>query len=134
MKKFIIASLSVLILIAGLTAYKVVNNSAEKQKVVVSEPPKTQPATAAADTTKNNENINKEEEKPKETTASGVYVGQIDGNSIEVKVDGNPIALYFSDEVKESFNSKAYKEGSKVEITYYKNDKGQTILTNIKIK
>lgn len=69
---------------------------------------------------------------PTETSASGYYVGQIDNNSIEVKINNKPTALYFSDTVKKSFNGKNFKKDGKVDVTYYKNDKGQLILTSIK--
>lgn len=69
---------------------------------------------------------------PTETSASGYYVGQIDNNSIEVKINNKPTAMYFSDSVKKSFNNKNFKKGGKVDVTYYKNDKGQLILTSIK--
>jgi hypothetical protein len=69
---------------------------------------------------------------PTETSASGYYVGQIDNNSIEVEINNKPTALYFSDSVKKSFNTKNFKKGTRVDVTYYKNDKGQLILTGIK--
>ncbi|MCM8711488.1 hypothetical protein M2651_10690 [Clostridium sp. SYSU_GA19001] len=133
MKKFIITFLSILLLITGLTACstsKIENN----QKVSVSEQSKSEPASVSADTSTKDNKTDKPTEKQNLTTSSGIYVGQIDGNSVEIKVDNKPTAFYFSDAVKESFDSNAYKEGCKVEITYYKNNNGQTILNSIKIK
>lgn len=143
MKKLIIISI-VLVFITVFTACK---TSTTPSKDKVSEPPKTTTEIPKD----SNGNTDKQTEKPvddktpnntpqaiaiptKATDISAVYVGQIDGNSIEVRINGVEAALFFSNSVKDTFDSSLFKKDSKVQVTYSKNDKGQYILTNIKNK
>lgn len=128
MKKLFLLAIVVLLLAGGVSGCKT-DVSTERPKPVASEPAKT-----SNETNKSTEEPKKETGKVKVTTASGTYVGQMDGNSIEVTIDGNPTAFYFSEAVKESFDAKAYKKDAKVEVTFYKNENGQTILNSIEIK
>jgi hypothetical protein len=141
MKKVITATI-ILTLITVFTACKAPVNQS-KDKVVVTEPAKT-----PSDTPKDKpDDTIKQPEKPQETKtpdkpsasepskatdASAVYIGQIDSNSIEVKINGVTTALFFSNSVKNSFDSNLFKRDSQVLVTYSKNEKGQNILTSIK--
>jgi hypothetical protein len=62
---------------------------------------------------------------------SGEYVGQIDNNSIEVMINGEATALYFSPEISDTFSAKNLKEKDKVTISFYNNEHSQNILTAI---
>lgn len=59
----------------------------------------------------------------------GTYIGQIDNNSIEVEAAGETLVLRLSEDVRESLAN--VKEGSKVNITYKKNEDGQWLLEKI---
>jgi len=71
-----------------------------------------------------------EEEKSYEV--SGQYVGQIDGNSVEVVVDGNPQAFRVTSEVKEYIEKENIDTGRKVTIMYRQSPSGPEI-TKIKL-
>lgn len=69
-------------------------------------------------------------------TDSGRYVGQIDSNSIEVKISGAPDAIAakafrLSDGVKAKFDSYGLKSGDVIRFTYQTNEHGQGIITEI---
>jgi hypothetical protein len=70
---------------------------------------------------------------PQIVTVQGTYVGQMDSNSIEVTVADKPMALYFSEIVKAKFAEKGLKKGDPVKIQYYRNIRGQNILTSIEL-
>lgn len=76
----------------------------------------------------NGQNSTIEEEKPVES--KGIYVGQIDGTSIEIKIDGEP-AAYRHDEALRKVVEKL-KEGEAVFFTFTKNEHGQSVLSEIK--
>lgn len=59
----------------------------------------------------------------------GSYVGQIDGHSVEIIVDGEPTAFRHDEELKAYIES--LKKDDKVRFTYFKNEHGQLILTSI---
>ena len=59
---------------------------------------------------------------------NGIYVGQIDGNSIEINIDNNPGA-FVTTEVQEQIDK--LQEGSRVKIQYFENEYGQLILKSI---
>lgn len=68
---------------------------------------------------------------------SGMYVGRIDSNFIEIKISGVPEgksarSFMLSDELKEGFEKLGLKEGGQVGFSYRANDKGQMVLTEIK--
>jgi hypothetical protein len=142
MKKFI-AIAAILAVVSGFTACQA-PALPSKDKVVVTNPPKVSTETP----TDNTGGTGKQPQKPEEnktpitppaadlpskgSDVSAVYVGQIDGNSIEVKIDGKRVALFFSSSVKASFDTSLFKSGSTVRVTYSKNDKGQLVLTSIK--
>ena len=67
---------------------------------------------------------------------SGTYVGQIDNNSIEIKISGVPEekaakAFRFTDDSKAIFDGLELQEGDKVKFQYYINEDEQNILVNI---
>lgn len=64
-------------------------------------------------------------------TAKGVYQGQVDGSSIEVKVNDQLLVLRLEGEMLKTFNSKMFAKGTHVEFSYYKNSYGQLILQHI---
>ncbi|MFZ5966904.1 MAG: hypothetical protein ACOYVK_06990 [Bacillota bacterium] len=68
----------------------------------------------------NNENVFEDVE--------GVYVGQIDSNSIEIMIDGEPMA-FRTEKVQDA--AADLEENDKVIITYEKNEFDQLILTKI---
>lgn len=67
----------------------------------------------------------------------GVYTGQIDSNSIEIKVSGTKApkddyrAFRFSEEIKNKFDSLQLNTGDEVLFTYTVNEHNQQILTSI---
>ncbi|MHB1126991.1 MAG: protease complex subunit PrcB family protein [Bacillota bacterium] len=68
---------------------------------------------------------------------SGTYTGQIDGNSIEIKISGVPDqlaarAFRLGEQVKKEFESYQLKTGDQVLFTYYANENGQQVITDIK--
>lgn len=127
MKKLTVFALTSLILTTALTAYKLEVVQPQKIKAADKAP---QGSTYAVQTAVATQAAAKEQEKP--VTAAASYEGQIDSNSIEVKIDNKPVALFFSESVKASFKPGSFTKGAKVEVTYYKNDKGQLILTSVK--
>lgn len=62
----------------------------------------------------------------------GVYSGQIDNNSIEISVNGEPGAFRIDDSFAAVIDS--LKEKDKVSLSYYKNGYGQQILTRLEKK
>ncbi|EOD00932.1 protease complex subunit PrcB family protein [Caldisalinibacter kiritimatiensis] len=60
----------------------------------------------------------------------GTYIGQIDDNSIEMKVNDKTNAYRLSEDVKENINKLA--TGDKVQFTYKENENGQLIILDIK--
>lgn len=62
--------------------------------------------------------------------ADGVLTGQIDGNSIEIKVDGEFRAFRLDEQMKQRIDS--FEDGSNVRIVYYENEHGQLILMELK--
>lgn len=58
----------------------------------------------------------------------GVYVGQIDGNSIEVQVDGESMVFWMVDIGKAIDN---IEEGQKVSVEYEEGENGQLLLVKI---
>jgi PBP1b-binding outer membrane lipoprotein LpoB len=59
----------------------------------------------------------------------GIYIGQIDNNSIEVEASGDTLVLRLSDEVRDTVAH--LEDGSKVSIVYKKNENDQWILEKI---
>lgn len=60
----------------------------------------------------------------------GIYVGQIDPHSVEIKINGEPMAFQIL-EVKELFDLLKLKEGDKIEFTYYENKNKELIIKSI---
>ena len=78
------------------------------------------------DTSSSNTNKTNTTSEIKVEIAEGNYVGQIDGTSIEIIINGVPTAFRLSEkllEVIEKLNT-----NDRVKITYYKNEYGQNIL------
>lgn len=62
---------------------------------------------------------------------TGEYVGQIDANSVEIKINGLPGTFRLNDSLKEYFEKNEIKTGTKVLIKY-ELEAGMQILTEIK--
>ncbi len=142
MKNFIAIGVILAVLI-GFTACKTSINLL-KDKVVVTESPQNSADAPKENSSGTNIQLDKPQESKtasaiteanlplKDNDITAVYAGQIDGNSIEVKIDGKNAALFFSSSVKSSFDTSLFKSGSTVQVTYNKNEMGQLILTSIK--
>jgi hypothetical protein len=125
MKKIIAICICATVIIGGFFTYKAMA-SAPKDTLAAGECT-LYDGDAKADDTKGK--IKAEEAKI--DIVKGEYVGQIDGNSIEVKINGEATALYFSPEISDTFSSKKLKSKDKVTLSFYKNKNGQNILSAI---
>jgi len=65
-------------------------------------------------------------------TDCGTYVGQIDNNSIEIKVDGEAKAFQLSDRVKENFAQLGLQTDDKVVFSYVPRGNEQMMIIDIK--
>ncbi|MGI6686486.1 MAG: hypothetical protein ACOX47_13635 [Bacillota bacterium] len=65
-------------------------------------------------------------------TDCGTYVGQIDNNSIEIKVDGEAKAYQLSERVKENFEQIGLKADDKVVFSYVPRANEQMMIIDIK--
>lgn len=86
-----------------------------------SEPEQTSDSEETSNSQPNNNNTSEDQGEVK--IDSGRYVGQIDSNSIEIKISGVPDeiaarAFQLSDEVKEKFQEYGFKEGDEVIFDY----------------
>lgn len=84
----------------------------------------------------NDANEDENAESDQNEKMSVEYSGQIDNNSIEVKSNGDFMAVRLSEEVKEYFNSesedyKNFQEGDQISITYTTNEHDQIIAIDI---
>ncbi len=61
---------------------------------------------------------------------NGVYVGQIDSHSIEIKINGESKAFEIEN-IIQPFESLNLEEGEGVMLSYVKNDSGQLVINNI---
>lgn len=62
----------------------------------------------------------------------GEFVGQIDANSVEIIIDGNPLAFQLADQVKLLTDLEGIAEGTPVEISFI-NDDGSMIITELQV-
>jgi Cu/Ag efflux protein CusF len=62
----------------------------------------------------------------------GVYVGQIDGGSIEIKVDGEARAYRYDDKLKSFIEG--LNTGESIDISFFENKNGQLVIIEIKRK
>ena len=131
MKKIISICICVAVSVGGFFTYKALASEQKdvsiEQKDTVAEGCTLYDGDAKADETKGK--IKAEEAKIE--IVKGEYVGQIDGNSIEVKINGEATELYFSPEISDTFSSKKLKSKDKVTLSFYKNKNGQNILSAI---
>lgn len=65
----------------------------------------------------------------KRVSESGIYVGQIDNNFIEINVSNKPISFMLTDESKKLIEK--IDENEKVDFVYFKNQKNQFVLVSI---
>ena len=71
-------------------------------------------------------------------TDSGTYVGQIDGNSIEVKISGVPEekatkACRLGEKIRDRFDELGLETGDVIKFTYHLNDFDQPVIETIEI-
>ncbi len=69
---------------------------------------------------------------------SGRYNGQIDSNSIEIKLSGvpegiEPQAFRLSESIKETFDTYQFKTGDTLKFSYSVNEHGQNIISELTI-
>ena len=67
---------------------------------------------------------------------SGRYIGQVDSNSIEIRISGvpdsiDPKVFRLSDDVKTQFNSYNLKTNDQIKFTYQENAHGQAVIVQI---
>lgn len=77
-----------------------------------------------------------QEEKQEIKTGTGTYVGQIDGNSVEIIVSGTAEetatrAFRLSPELREAFDQIGLQDNSPVKFEYYVDSDDQWLLMNI---
>lgn len=65
-------------------------------------------------------------------TDAGIYVGQIDANSIEIKVSGEPKAFQLGERLKEGFEALGLKTEDRVVFSYIPRANEQMMLIDIK--
>ena len=65
-------------------------------------------------------------------TDAGTYVGQIDSNSIEIKINGEPKAFQLSERVKENFEQIGLKTDDRVVFSYILRANEQSMIIDIK--
>lgn len=65
---------------------------------------------------------------------TGEYVGQIDSNSVEIEIEGQPRAFRLSPEVKLQLETSEPKAGQQVEVKYIRPSVGQEELIYMKAK
>jgi len=71
---------------------------------------------------------------PRSLTGKGEYVGKIDNNSIEIRVEGRAQAFWVAEELKNSPVYAALTEGSDIEFTYYLGEYQRAVITDIKVR
>jgi hypothetical protein len=73
-----------------------------------------------------------------EIIATGVYQGQADNNFIEIKIDGQSedtayMVFMLTGTIKDNFEDLGLNTGDGVQLTYYKNEAGQLVLTQLSL-
>lgn len=61
----------------------------------------------------------------------GIYIGQVDNNFIEIK-SNEEYKVYYIGNIEDKFKSQNINDGDKIEYSFYKNEKGQLILIDIR--
>lgn len=64
-----------------------------------------------------------------EVEATGIYNGGIDSNSVEIEVNGEALAFRLSEQLKEELEGRLPTSNTVVNLTYFKNEHNQLILT-----
>lgn len=67
----------------------------------------------------------------KVTSENGIFIGQIDNNSIEIKINGTAAAFRFTDVSKTVFEQLKLKEMDSITVYYFKNSEGQNIIIRL---
>ena len=66
-------------------------------------------------------------------TKVGIYFGLADNHTIEVSIDGKPVALRLTDEVMPRFQALKLKKDDKIEIVFFENSDKQLVVTEIRV-
>lgn len=80
--------------------------------------------TPAAQTTGTNQSITVK-------SGSGIYNGEIDSNSVEIKFNGEDKAFRLSDSVKKLFEGDTIKAGDRVSFSYIEDQYGRLVITGV---
>ncbi|MFT9496594.1 hypothetical protein [Anaerosolibacter sp.] len=115
---FVLIGMMSLGVFAGCT--KTQPQEKKPEEVVVTQPAEKQ------ETTVPNETSQKEDQDTKKV--EGIYIGQIDGNSIEVQVNGEPMVFWMED-IGRVIDGLEGKE--KISIQYKENENGQLKLIQV---
>lgn len=121
MGRKIVSLLAVFILLAGLMA-----GCGKKENKAVDAPDQKNPAAQNGSAYSGQEGVTTPEK-----AGSGIYNGQIDGNSVEIKFNGEDKAFRLSEEVKTVFEGKALQSKDIVSFKYYEDQYGRMVLTSI---
>jgi len=72
-----------------------------------------------------------QESTAQEKSGSGIYNGQIDNNSVEIRFSGEDKAFRLSEEVKPGIEGNALKSGDNVSFKYYEDQYGRLVITSL---
>lgn len=81
-----------------------------------------------------NDGVVDETNEPSESNeieTKGKYIGLIDNNSVEIEVDGEPMAFRLSEDIKEELANTSGNENTEVNIKYEVTDENQKLLTSL---
>ncbi|MDR3289068.1 MAG: hypothetical protein LBT22_06530 [Peptococcaceae bacterium] len=123
MKKLGYVIIAFTVIFAGLTGCG--------QKTAITPPGNTDVPEINAPSDPDKEKPAEEEPAAGVKTNSGVYVGQLDSNSIEIEVNGQSQVFRLNSELKENFEQLAIEEGETVKFRYEINQNGQSVIREI---
>ena len=72
-----------------------------------------------------------QESTAQEKSGSGIYNGQIDNNSVEIRFSGEDKAFRLSEEVKASIEGNSLKSGDNISFKYYEDQYGRLVITSL---
>ncbi len=65
---------------------------------------------------------------PDATKATATYTGRIDNNSVEMDLQGNPLAFQLTEEMMETWDNLGFAEGDQLEIQYQEREDDRPLL------
>jgi uncharacterized membrane protein YdfJ with MMPL/SSD domain len=132
MKKtaIIIALLVLLLTVAGCAAMPQASGSATQTAAPVASE---SAAQASASPSAQESAVQSE---PAVVSAEGIYQGQADNNFIEIRIAGEPDETAYkvfmlTGEIKDNFEALGLDTGDNVSLSYYENENGQLVLTEL---